>query len=101
MVKLKGTTLYPPAIFEILQQLEGVRDFVVEVFKGELETDELRLHILPADGNQHQVDQQLRAAFQSRVRVIPEIRFVSSKEIEALQLEGGSRKVKKFIDNRK
>jgi phenylacetate-CoA ligase len=100
MVKLKGTTLYPPAIFEILQQIDAVRDFVVEVFKGELETDELKLHILPSDGNQSQVDQQLRAAFQSRIRVVPEIKFVSAKEIEALQLGGGSRKVKKFIDNR-
>jgi phenylacetate-CoA ligase len=100
MVKLKGTTLYPPAIFEILQQIDSVRDFVVEVFKGEFETDELKLHILPTDGNQHQVDQQLRSAFQSRIRVVPEIKFVSAKEIEALQHGGGSRKVKKFIDNR-
>jgi phenylacetate-CoA ligase len=100
MVKLKGTTLYPPAIFEILQQIDAVRDFVVEVFKGELETDELKLHILPSDGNQSQVDQQLRAAFQSRIRVVPEIKFVSAKEIEVLQHGAGSRKVKKFIDNR-
>lgn len=100
MVKLKGTTLYPPAIFEIVQQIESIRDFVVEVFKGELETDELKLHVLPAEGDQQKIDQQLRAAFQSRIRVVPEIRFASAKEIEALQLAGGSRKVKKFIDNR-
>ena len=100
MVKLKGTTLYPPAIFEILQQTDAVRDFVVEVFKGEYGMDELKLHILPSDGNEHQVDQLLRATFQSRIRVVPEIKFVSAKEIESLQLTGGSRKVKKFIDNR-
>lgn len=98
MIKLKGTTLYPPAIFDIVAQVPEVRDYVVEVFKSELGTDELRLHIV-ADEFREKAEMKLKNAFQSRVRVIPEITWTTTIEIEKLQSSGG-RKLKRFIDNR-
>jgi phenylacetate-CoA ligase len=100
MIKLKGTTLYPPAIFDILQQIEHVQDYVVEVYTGSLGVDELKLNIHVMDGYSQEVQRTLQSAFQSRLRVVPEISFVSVQEIEALQHAGASRKIKKFIDNR-
>jgi phenylacetate-CoA ligase len=99
MIKLKGTTLYPPAIFEILQHIPNIHDFVVEVSTGELQTDEIMLHIFSSEEFHRQIEKELRAAFQSRIRVVPGISFASAKAIESLQ--SGSRKIKKFIDNRK
>ncbi|HEV2355109.1 MAG TPA: AMP-binding protein, partial [Puia sp.] len=32
MIKFKGTTLYPPALFELLNEMEEVADYVVEVY---------------------------------------------------------------------
>lgn len=98
MIKLKGTTLYPPAIFDILSRVPQIQDYVVEVVTGNLGTDELRLHVV-ATGPSEEADGKLKATFQSRIRVVPEILWTTAAEIEKLQLAGG-RKIKKFIDNR-
>lgn len=100
MIKLKGTTMYPPGIFDILNQFHQVKDYVVEAYTGELGTDELKLY-LHVEDNRSKVEELLKNAFQSRLRVIPFFEFINAGEIDKLQLEGKSRKIKKFIDNRK
>jgi phenylacetate-CoA ligase len=100
MIKLKGTTLYPPGIFDILNQVESVKDYVVEAYTGDLGTDELKLHLYVED-NVSRVEGLLKTTFQSRLRVIPYFNFIAMTEIEKLQMDGKSRKIKKFIDNRK
>jgi phenylacetate-CoA ligase len=100
MIKLKGTTIYPPGVFDILNQFHEVKDYVVEAYTGELGTDELKLH-LQVEGHQHVVEETLKNTFQSRLRVVPHFEFVNGGELEKLQLEGKSRKIKKFLDNRK
>lgn len=100
MIKLKGTTMYPPGIFDILNQFHQVKDYVVEAYTGELGTDELKLY-LHVEDNRSKVEELLKNAFQSRLRVVPFFEFINAGEIDKLQLEGKSRKIKKFIDNRK
>jgi phenylacetate-CoA ligase len=100
MVKLKGTTLYPPGIFDILNEVQGIQDFTVEVFTNSLGTDELRLHILVQDIHKQQTETSLRSVFQSRLRVVPEICFTDQATIESMQQGGINRKIKKFIDHR-
>jgi phenylacetate-CoA ligase len=100
MIKLKGTTLYPPGIFDILNQFESVKDYVVEAYTGDLGTDEIKLH-LHVEDNVNRVEGILKTTFQSRLRVIPFFNFIQSSEIERLQMDGKSRKIKRFIDNRK
>ncbi len=99
MIKLKGTTIYPPGIFDIINQSHDVRDYVVEVFTGDLGTDELKIHVLTDD--EKNADTFLRTAFQSQLRVLPTFAFVNQSSIDQLQLGGQSRKIKKFVDNRK
>ncbi len=100
MIKLKGTTLYPPALFDLLQ-VDGVIDYVVEAFTGPLGTDEVKLHIHFDGAQRERIERELLSAFQSRLRVVPEIVAVSPREIEAMQHSGSTRKLKKFIDSRK
>lgn len=99
MIKLKGTTIYPAGVFEILQQQPSVIDFVVEAYTGVLETDELRIHIHIQE-SQADAEKSIRNAFQSRIRIIPEIVFVSLAELENLQMGKGERKVRRFVDTR-
>lgn len=99
MIKYKGTTLYPPAIFDILHQVNGIKDYVVETYTGALGTDELKIHI-STQPEMENLQHTLQAAFQARIRVVPEVNFVSHHEIEQLQLAGTARKLRKFIDNR-
>jgi phenylacetate-CoA ligase len=100
MIKLKGTTIYPPGIFDIINQVGAVTDYVVEAYTSQLGVDELRVHIC-VDGNRTELIETLAGAFQSRLRVVPIFEFSTQSEIESLQHVGKSRKVRKFIDNRK
>ena len=48
MIKFKGTTLYPPALFDMLNELEDVKDYVAEVYSNEMGTDEVLIYIVPS-----------------------------------------------------
>lgn len=100
MIKLKGTTLYPPGVFDIIHREDKVKDYVVEVFSNDLGTDELKLYLSVNDDSKQNVESSLQAYFQARLRVKPFIQFSTQQEIEKIQFSGQSRKIKKFIDNR-
>ena len=100
MIKYKGTTLYPPAIFDILNEVDYIQEYVVEVFTHELGTDEVRLHLhtaLPVDD----CERRLKPVLQSRLRVVPMLHFHSGSELQAMQFPPNSRKQVRFIDSRK
>ena len=100
MIKYKGTTLYPPAIFDILNQSAAIKEYLVEVRSSELDTDDLILHIntlLSVD----ECERQLKPFLQSRLRVMPQLMYHSSAEINDMLFPHGSRKAIKFVDNRK
>jgi phenylacetate-CoA ligase len=100
LIKLKGTTLYPPGVFEILNELPFIQDYVVEAFTNELGTDDLRLHVLIGDANLGDALRKLSMKFQSRIRVVPKINIVTHQDLDKLQHGNGERKVRRFIDNR-
>ncbi len=99
MIKFKGTTLFAPALFDLLNGMEEVRDFVVEVYANEIGTDEVMLHILPVRQSEES-DHKIRAYLQARLRVSPHIRYVSAEEVQKMQFPEGGRKAVKFVDRR-
>ena len=99
MIKFKGTTLYPPALFDLLNEMEEVKDFVAEVYSNEIGMDEVLLHLVPQDSSE-ECDHKIRAYLQARLRVSPHIKYVSSKEIIKMQFPESGRKAVKFIDKR-
>jgi phenylacetate-CoA ligase len=99
MIKFKGTTLYPPALFDLLNEIEDVVDFVVEVYSNEIGMDEVLLYILPADTNKA-CDNRIRAYLQARLRVSPHVVYVAGEELKKMQIQESSRKIIKFIDKR-
>jgi phenylacetate-CoA ligase len=96
MIKLKGTTLYPPAIFEILHQA-AIADYVVEVFENHLGLDDLKIYLA---SNGASSESTLKNIFQSKLRIAPEIVVLSKREIEGLQSPTQGRKLQKFVDLR-
>jgi phenylacetate-CoA ligase len=101
MIKLKGTTIYPPGVFEILNTMPLVKDYVVEVCTGELQTDELKLHVVATDDAKEKATlEELMLVFQSRLRVAPQVIFTHHEALEKLQFGKMDRKIRKFIDNR-
>jgi phenylacetate-CoA ligase len=99
MIKYKGTTLYPPALFDLLNDMEEVREFVVEVFSNEIGTDEILLHLWPVSESED-TDRRVKSYLQAKLRVIPQVRYISQGEIMKMQIPEGSRKPVKFLDNR-
>lgn len=99
MIKFKGTTLYPPALFDLLNEMEDIRDFVAEVYSNELGLDEVMLYIQPLN-DAAECDRKIRAYLQARLRVSPHIKYLSAEEIQKMQLAGLGRKSVKFIDKR-
>lgn len=99
MIKFKGTTLYPPALFDLLNEMEEVIDYVAEVYSNELGTDEVLLYLLPQNTND-ETDRRIRAYLQARLRVSPHVQYVTSSEIQKLQFPEMGRKATRFIDRR-
>jgi phenylacetate-CoA ligase len=100
MIKFKGTTLYPPALFDILDNFDGLDSYLVEVFTGELGTDEILIRI----GSRQAGDAfaaKLKDHFRAKLRVAPTIIFESREEIEKLRFPEENRKASRFIDRRK
>lgn len=100
MIKFKGTTLYPPAIFDLLNEMEDIHDYMVEVSSNEIGLDEVLLHLLPVSYNEA-CDRRIRANLQARLRVSPSIVYVDAETLQKMHANGLGRKTVKFIDRRK
>lgn len=99
MIKYKGTTLYPPALFDILDNIPKVQNYIVEVFTNSIGTDQIQIKVGSNDHSDEFV-KQIKDVFRSKVRVAPDIVFEPSDLIAKLQMPPMSRKVLKFIDKR-
>ncbi len=100
MIKFKGTTLYPPALFDLLNEMDEIIDYVVEVYSNEIGLDEVLLHLLPADTGEA-CDHSIRANLQARLRVSPAITYVDNIALQKLLSPESGRKPVRFIDRRK
>jgi len=99
MIKFKGTTLYPPALFDLLNEREEILDYVVEVSSNEIDLDQVLLYVVPAEDSE-ECDHRIRSYLQARLRVSPHIKYVSAEEIQKMQFNEANRKPVKFIDRR-
>lgn len=99
MIKYKGTTLYPPALFDILDNIPQVRNYIVEVYTNELGTDEILIRI-GSEVRSEAFAKEIKDMFRSKVRVAPNINFEAAEYIAKIQMPPMSRKTIKFIDLR-
>lgn len=100
MIKFKGTTLYPPAIYDVLNEIEGVENYIIEVYTNDFGTDEIRVKAGSVLHGEKQ-EKRIKDHFRAKLRVAPEVEFYSPKEILALQLPENTRKPIIFFDKRK
>ena len=102
LLKYKGTSLYPQAIFNVLNTFGEVAAYVVEARTSELETDELEISIaLAANTDEANVLHRLRAALRAALRVLPLVRVHPLPQVLARQNPGDARKPARFIDQRR
>jgi phenylacetate-CoA ligase len=99
MIKYKGTTLFPSALYDILDNIDFVANYVVEVTTNEIGTDEILIHIGSKKSGEEK-EKDIKDHFRAKLRVAPTIKFQPAEEIASLQLPASVRKPIKFIDKR-
>lgn len=101
MVKYKGTTLYPPAVFDVLDHISYIENYVMVVSDNEYENDHITVKISLREEVEFDVIKSLKDHFRARIRVAPDIEICSANELNKLCFPDINRKPVKFIDNRK
>ena len=102
MIKLKGTTIYPPAINDVLDHTLFVSSYVVVVRPSDAGTDEVVVRI-SLSGNtisEQEAVAHLKEHFRSRLRVAPIVEVLPAEVIQRINFPAKSRKPVKFIDER-
>lgn len=99
MIKFKGTTLYPPALYDILENIDGVRNYIVEISTNSIGTDEILVRI-GSETSTESFEKAIKDHFRAKFRVAPSVSFESPELIAKLQYPSMSRKPLKLIDKR-
>lgn len=100
MIKYKGTTIYPPALYNLLNEFDAINAFVIEVFTNDIGTDEIIIKINSKITTQV-FEKQIKDHFRAKLRVAPQLEFLALEAINKLRFPKMSRKPVLFIDKRK
>ncbi|MDY0014624.1 MAG: AMP-binding protein [Bacteroidales bacterium] len=99
MIKFKGTTLYPASIFDVLDNVDYVDNYLVEVSTNEFGMDDVSV-LIGCYNQSDEIVKDLKNRFRAKIRVAPSIKFESVDVIKKIQLPEMNRKPIKFIDKR-
>ena len=99
MIKYKGTTLYPPALMDLLTEFAQVENYIIEISSNEILTDEILIKIGTCEPSEA-LKEEIANHFRAKMRVVPKIEFYPVDTIEQQLYPKGSRKPVKFIDRR-
>jgi len=98
MMKISGTTLYPQAVFNALDEIGGISEYYIEVEQRDELSDSLRIVLSLQD--EMPPPAGVSDILQARLRVKPELIFKSEGEVRAKVFTPGSRKPIRFFDQR-
>jgi len=99
MIKYKGTTIYPPAMYDLLNDFSEIENYIIEIDKNEIGTDKITIKIRSKMASVDLIE-RLKDHFRAKLRVSPQIEFVSVEEINQLKFPKMSRKPMLFVDRR-
>jgi phenylacetate-CoA ligase len=97
MLKVKGTTVYPQAVFAVLSELEFVSDYYVSVSSQDGLSDELTVHVSMNEGG---TIEAIEEKLQARLRIRPEIAIEEEGELREKVYLPEYRKPMRFKDLR-
>jgi len=100
MIKYKGTTLYPPAMHDLMSYFENIQLHQIEISTNAIGTDEINIRIAALNTSTDFMD-EIKDHFRAKLRVTPKVEFVDFEILEKIILPPMSRKPLTFIDRRK
>ena len=99
MIKYKGTTLYPPAMNDILNDFEGILCYQIVIQSNEIGLDEIIIKLSTERGDES-FEAEVRDHFRAKLRVSPKIEMVDFDVLSKTVFHPNSRKPITFIDLR-
>lgn len=99
MIKYKGTTLYPPAMIDLLRSFPEIQNHIIEISTNDLGTDEILIKAVAKNPSEALLI-DIKDHFRAKLRVTPKIVFASAEEINGIMFNPMSRKPVNFIDKR-
>lgn len=99
MIKYKGTTLYPPAMNDILNDFDGILCYQIVIQANEIGLDEIIIKI-STDSDSEGFVSEVRDHFRAKLRVSPKIELVEFDILSKTVFNPNSRKPITFIDLR-
>lgn len=99
MIKYKGTTLYPPAMNDILNDFAGISCYQIVIHSSEIGLDEIIIK-LSTENNDENFVNEVRDHFRAKLRVSPKIEIVDFDTLFKIVYHPNSRKPINFIDLR-
>ena len=101
MIKYKGTTLYPPAITDVLNNTNYVENFYITINTNpSTETDEVVITIGLRGTQDFDIVKDLKDRFRAKIRVAPDIVIDSVENVRKANFPAMSRKPVTFFDHR-
>lgn len=97
-LKIKGTTLYPQSIMNVLDEIPEIDDYVIIVTSAYDLSDEIEIKVcspLPPDWMPG-----LSERFKGQLKVTPKIVISNAHEILEIQSSASARKTIRFVDRR-
>jgi phenylacetate-CoA ligase len=99
MIKYKGTTLYPPAMHNVVNFFNEISAHLIVLSHNALGQDEVLVQLVSSNQSPTFVT-QLKEHFQARIRVVPKIEFIDAEVYQHLVENDNNRKPRWVIDNR-
>lgn len=99
MIKYKGTTLYPPAMNDILNDFNNILCYQIVIQSDEIGLDEIIIK-LSTDNEDENFVNEVRDHFRAKLRVGPKIEVVDFDVLSKNVFNPNSRKPINFIDLR-
>ncbi|MCY0976400.1 AMP-binding protein [Chryseobacterium wangxinyae] len=99
MIKYKGTTLYPPAMNDILNDFDGILCYQIVIQSNEIGLDEIIIKLSTNRGEEN-FESEVRDHFRAKLRVSPKIEMIDFDVLSKVVFNPNSRKPINFLDLR-
>ncbi|PTD14648.1 phenylacetate--CoA ligase family protein [Flavobacterium columnare] len=99
MIKYKGTTLYPPAMHDLMTCFESIKSHLIEISTNDLGTDEIIIKIASTDTTERFLT-EIKDHFRAKLRVSPKVEVLAMEELQKIIFPPMSRKPITLIDKR-
>jgi phenylacetate-CoA ligase len=99
MIKFRGTTLYPNSLYSVLDSFPGISEYFVTATSDYDLSDVIKVTVAVIDASC--TADMIMDKLQAHLRVRPEVTIASQESVRKQVYTGNSRKLNRFVDERK